>query len=279
MEQIALAGRPMLRSAWLRVLIGGSIVYALLTAAALDTQDINLVPGVLVVGAALIPVVFLVYMFERLAATPRMLPALAICFAGGGSLGVAAAAVLEYQTLRDLGTLPMLAVGLIEESVKLVVPAWLFVRRRFRRPADGVLLGVASGMGFAVTETMGYGLVELIHTSGRIGSAEEVLLFRGLLSPGGHAAWTGLVCAALWGTATLTGRARAWTALIATFAAAVLLHALWDTTDSGVVRLAVAAVSATLLGAQVRRVGRRAPDRASGFTAHPPAPAAGRYRR
>ena len=48
----------------------------------------------------------------------------------------------------------MLAVGLIEESVKLAVPLWLFLRRRFPAPADGMLAGVAAGTGFAVLESM-----------------------------------------------------------------------------------------------------------------------------
>jgi protease PrsW len=193
---------------------------------------------------------------------------------------VAAAAVLEYQTLRDLGALPMLAVGLIEESVKMAVPAWLFLRRRYRGHADGVLFGVAAGMGFAVMETMGYGLVELIRSGGRIGAAEQTLLFRGVLSPGGHAAWTGMVAAALWRTTAPSGRSRAWMALIRAFAAAVLLHALWDTIDSTAVRLVLAIVGRTLLAAQIRRVApppsaeatgdpiRRAPSQGPGQNGH-----------
>ena len=277
-ELIATAGPRMLRPAWVRVLAGGSAVYAVLTAAAIDTQDVNLVPAVLVLGAALIPVAFVVYVFERLAVAPALLSPLVICFAGGGSLGVAAAALLEYQTLRNLGALPMLAVGLIEESVKMIVPAWLFARRRFRGAADGVLFGVAAGMGFAVMETMGYGLVELIRSGGRIGDAEQTLLVRGVLSPGGHAAWTGMVAAALWRTAAPSGRGRAWTALTGTFAAAVLLHALWDATDSAAVRLVVALVGMALLAVQIRRAApqpaatghavRRAPSRRAGEDGH-----------
>jgi hypothetical protein len=53
-------------------------------------------------------------------------------------------------------------------------------------------------MGFASFESMGYGLVALIHSGGQIGVTEEVLATRGLLCPAGDAAWTGLVCAALW---------------------------------------------------------------------------------
>jgi protease PrsW len=248
-----------LRSGWLRALAGGSAIYALVTAASVDTQNIHLVPVVLLLGALLIPVTFVIYVFERLSVQSAVLPALAVCFAAGGSVGVAAASVLEYQALRDLGALPMLAVGLIEESVKLGVPLWLLLRGRFRAPADGVLFGVAAGMGFAALETMGYGLVALIQSGGQIGATEQVLLVRGLISPVGHAAWTGLVCAALWRARATSGRARPWLTVIAAFTVAVALHSLWDATDSIPAHVAIGMLSGTLLAVQIRDVRRGLP--------------------
>jgi RsiW-degrading membrane proteinase PrsW (M82 family) len=243
-----------LRPHWLRTLVGGAAVYALVTVAAVNTQNVHLVPSVLVIGAALIPVTFVVFLFERLRGQPVLVPALAISFATGGSLGVAAASVLEYQTLRDLGTLPMLAVGLIEESVKLLVPVWLLARGRFRAPADGLLIGVSAGMGFAALETMGYGLVALIGSRGQVGPTEQVLLLRGLISPVGHAAWTGLVCAALWRASSAPAGARRLIAPAAAFAVAVCLHALWDSFDTDRIHVVLGLVSGVLLVAQIRLV-------------------------
>jgi RsiW-degrading membrane proteinase PrsW (M82 family) len=243
-----------LRATWLRTLVGGAAIYGLVTLAALTTSNIDLVPDVLLLGALLVPITFVVYVFERLPVQPDIAPALAVCFGAGGSIGVAAASILEYQTLRDLGTLPMLAVGLIEEGVKLAVPLWLLLRGRFPSPGAGLLFGVASGMGFAALETMGYGLVALIQSNGRIGRTEEVLLIRGLLSPVGHAAWTGLVCAALW------RRPRSWRIVAVAFAAAVTLHALWDATDDTLVRVMLGMLSGALLLAQIRRVGLARPQ-------------------
>jgi len=57
---------------------------------------------------------------------------------------------------------------------------------------------IAAGMGFAALETMGYGLVSFMQSRGDILILQQVLLIRGLLSPAGHAAWTGFVCAVLW---------------------------------------------------------------------------------
>ena len=46
---------------------------------------------------------------------------LVVVAAVGGVTGVAAAGLLEYKTLVRLGTLPTIAVGLIEEVSKLIV--------------------------------------------------------------------------------------------------------------------------------------------------------------
>ena len=86
----------------------------------------------------------------------------------------------------------LIAVGLIEETAKLIVPALLLLLGRYRRPADGLLIGVASGAGFAVLETMGYGFVVLIISHGNLSAVDGVLMTRGLLSPAAHADLTGL---------------------------------------------------------------------------------------
>jgi RsiW-degrading membrane proteinase PrsW (M82 family) len=89
-------------------------------------------------------------------------------------------------------------------------------------------VGLASGMGFAVLETMGYAFVALVRSGGDLGAVEQTLLLRGLLSPAGHTAWTGLVCAAIWQVAAGPS-ARSMLALLATYLAVVVLHAAWDT--------------------------------------------------
>ncbi|MEA2323042.1 MAG: protease PrsW [Solirubrobacteraceae bacterium] len=260
--------RALLRHAWLQTLLRGSVLFIALDAAALATRNINLVPSVIVVGAFLGPVAFVIYVYERAPEVP--LPTLLRCFVAGGLLGLAAAAVLEYRTLIELGALPAIAVGLIEETCKLIVPVAILLRWRYRREADGVLFGVASGMGFAAFETMGYGLSALLASQGHIGELERVLLIRGVLSPANHAAWTGLVCAALWRARGRPARRRLWAAAPVAFAVAVGLHALWDTVRTleeqipiGVVSLALvawrihAAASEPAVTARARAVSSR----------------------
>ena len=86
-----------------------------------------------------------------------------VAFAGG-VVGVAAAGLIEYDTLCRLDTLPAIAVALAEETAKLIAPLAVLVFTRHRRAADGLLVGVASGAGFAVMETMGYSAVALVQS-------------------------------------------------------------------------------------------------------------------
>jgi RsiW-degrading membrane proteinase PrsW (M82 family) len=154
--------------------------------------------------------------------------------------------VLEYRTIVGLGALPTLAIGLIEETCKLVVPVTILLFARRFREIDGLLVGVASGLGFAAFESMGYGLTALLLSNGDIGRVERLLFVRTVLSPAGHGAWTGLVCAMLW-----RARERPSPATVAcvplAFVTVVLLHATWDAANHPWVQLIVAAISFSLL--------------------------------
>ncbi len=136
----------------------------------------------------------------------------------------------------------MIMVGLIEESAKLVVPVIILLFARRRDPAAGVIIGVASGMGFATLETMGYGFSALLQ-SRSLADLDQTLLLRGLLSPAGHVAWTGVTTAALWRIPTAPRRVRAFGLFVITFAASVALHALWDGSGLWWVRTVVGVVS------------------------------------
>jgi len=138
------------------------------------------------------------------------------------------------------------------------VPVAMFVRGKYRHEADGLLFGVAAGMGFAALETMGYAVVNMVKSGGSVSAVQQVLLVRGLLSPSGHAAWTGFVCAILWRQRELTGTWLGWP-VIGAYVLAVVLHAVWDIISSinvqtggqlalvSIFLLALIAISLTLL--------------------------------
>ncbi len=222
-----------LNRTWLQVVIVGAVLFFGAEQALKYTNNPNFFPTVILLGALVVPVAFVSYFYgqeRRLdlrAHRDNPLIMVALCFLVGGAVGTIVAGLLEYATLVQLSVGTLLAVALIEEAAKLIFPVIIFLRGNFRSEIDGLLFGAASGMGFAALETMGYGLVALIQSQGSVGVLEEVLLVRGLFSPVGHAAWTGLVCATLWRRREQTGKAFH-PAVIGTFVIAIALHFAWD---------------------------------------------------
>jgi RsiW-degrading membrane proteinase PrsW (M82 family) len=256
------------RWSWVLVLVVGIVLYELVLRGVASTGNPNLVPALILLGAAVVPAAFVAFVAGlRLvfAVHGSVVGATALI---GGVIGVVAAGVLEYRTLHRLGFLPLFAVGLIEEAAKLIVPlALVLLLRRDRHPADGLLVGVASGAGFAVLETMGYAFVVLIQSQGDLAAVQQVLFERGVLSPAAHMAWTGLTAAALWRAATEHWHARALSGFAGTYLVAVLLHTAWDSAPNLTVDAVVAAVSLALLWWTTHRLA--APHRRD----RPPAPA------
>src|SRR4051812_26283499 len=194
------------RWSWLLVLVVGGALFELIRRAIVQTGNPNFVPTLILLGAAVIPAAFVTFVAGRRLVFAVSSGTVLLTALIGGVIGVVTAGLLEYQTLPRLGALPMVGVGLIEEFAKLIVPAALLLLvRRDRHPADGLLLGVASGAGFAVLETMGYAFVVLIQSQGNLDVVQQVLFLRGVLSPAAHMAWTGLAAAALF-TAAAHGR-------------------------------------------------------------------------
>ena len=265
---------------WVRIFAGGLVLLFLVERTLVATGNPNYFPSVILLGAFLVPVTFLTYLYERMPRWEVPLPTLAVCFLWGGVLGTVVAGTLEYDVAARFGFLPKLGIGLIEESAKLIVPLVFYALGRYRSESAGIILGVATAVGFAGLETMGYGFVTLLQSRGNLGALDAVLLLRGLTSPAGHLAWTGIVTSALWRERLKAGRPKINWRVIEAFATAVVLHALWDTFASvksaafveflGVefISLIIAIVSLTLLIRRVRYASRQdaesdgAPDNA-----------------
>jgi RsiW-degrading membrane proteinase PrsW (M82 family) len=226
------------------VLIVGAALYGLLLLALERTGDPLYVPSVILVGAAVVPIAFVTFISGRRLVFGVRGTAIGLTALLGGLVGVLVAGTVEYATLHTFGAVPLLGVGLIEEAAKLLVPlAVLVLLRRRRQPADGLLLGVAAGAGFAVLETMGYALVALVESQGDLTVLNSILVDRGLLSPAAHMAWTGLAAAALWRAADRRWRGRSMVAFVGVFLLVAVLHALWDGTTSGWAHAGLAVVS------------------------------------
>lgn len=253
------------RWAWLGVLAVGLILYFIVLRTLVHTQNPNFVPALILLGATVVPLAFLTFAQARTGRWQVPTSALLVSALFGGVIGTVVAGTLEYDTLRGLGMLPMILVAIIEEAAKLIVPVVLLftvlVRHGRRLPTDGLIIGVAAGMGFAALETMGYAFTALLASQGNIGSVEETLFVRGLTAPAGHTAWTGLTAGALWALIASPSGKRL-LAFIATFIGAVALHAAWDTFDGIVPFIILAIISLGWLFLELRRY--RAFDELSG---------------
>lgn len=222
-----------LKQRWFQIFMVGTVLFFGTEQALKFTNNVNFVPTVILLGAFLVPVTFVAYFYGQERALDKKihvdfpLPIIANSFLVGGVIGSVVAGFLEYATLRTSSVFNVAGVAVIEEAAKLIFPVALFIHGRYRSEADGLLFGITSGMGFAALETMGYGLIALLQSQGSIDALEEVLLVRGLLSPVGHAAWTGLVCAVLWKQRTKTGKSFQ-PVVLSVFILVVAMHAVWN---------------------------------------------------
>jgi RsiW-degrading membrane proteinase PrsW (M82 family) len=215
------------RWSWLKILVGGVLLFILLERALVATSNINYLPSLLLIGTFTVPVAFCAFLYTRVKTPDVPWLTLGLCALWGGVLGTVVAGRLEYDTAIRLGTLPTLAIGIIEEISKLLIPAYFLSRRRYRSVYDGIVIGAATGAGFAAFESLGYAFVALFISHGNITAIVQVLLFRSLMAPAAHIAWTALLSGALWYLAYGTGNHKL-RYLIYTLTGVVLLHALWD---------------------------------------------------
>lgn len=235
------------RWAWVSVLTFGTALFAAVHRAFAATANPNFVPTLILLGALVVPAAFVTFIAQRRLPYTLTPAAVALVAILGAVTSVLGAGVLEYDVAHALGTLPTLTVALIEESVKLVVPVAVLWFARLRRLPDGLLIGVATGAGFGALETMGYTASTYVQSPGGLAAADTVMFVRGLLSPAGHIAWTGILTAALWHTAAHHWTPAATARLAVVFAVVVALHTAWDTYHGVLSYAAAAAASLALL--------------------------------
>ena len=92
---------------------------------------------------------------------------------------------------------------------------------------DGLILGAASGMGFAALESSGYAFTALLESHGSISATVEVTLLRGLLSPLGHGTWTAILASVLFRESKKCDFRINWK-VIGAYLFVSILHAMWD---------------------------------------------------
>ncbi|MGW2698710.1 PrsW family intramembrane metalloprotease [Streptomyces sp. NPDC001340] len=229
---------------WKRCLGGGLTLWALTALVTYATQSTALLPTLILLGGFLVPVVFVLWAYERHA---RDLGVSAIlgCFLAGGTLGVLGASLMQSYLLHpSLGMFT--GVGLIEEAAKL--GALVFALRRqpgIRGMRAGLVLGAAVGFGFAALESCGYAFGAAVSADGvGLRALLETEILRGVLAPFGHGLWTAIAGGVLLAHRRPNGHFRLAAPVVGAWLGVCMLHALWDATH-GIAIWLVARLSGT----------------------------------
>jgi len=229
---------------WLffRALAASIVMYLLFSGGYDYFENLNLIPGMLLMGTLAVPFSTLLFFYEvNVRRNISLYQVLRLFFFGGILSLLIALVFFEIAGDTPKGLLAQAAPGPIEETGKLL--ALLMVARSARYPykLNGLLMGAAIGTGFAMFESMGYALNFLLmgfyaRVQGSTGISpievmKDVILTRGVLSPLGHIVWTAIAGAALWrvkGTEafrfSMLGDGKFWHL----FLIPVVLHSLWD---------------------------------------------------
>ncbi len=230
---------------WWAVMLIGLVLWIATVADAFLTTDLILLPTVVLLGSFLVPVTAVVWYLDHDPSpvlSPRRILA---AFIIAATIGVLAAALLEFLFVFGPGLIGNLEVGLIEEFVKgaaVVLVAWGLHSFTTR---DGIVLGATVGFGFAALESSGYALVSLFvvqggHLTLSLQSVVLTELIRGVLAPFGHGLWTGILGGVIFHGARSGHLRPTWGILIA-YLGVSILHAAFDS-FGGVVGYVVIAI-------------------------------------
>ena len=119
---------------WIRVFLGGLLLYFVSLFILILTSNPNLFPTVVLIGNFLVPVTYVAFFYERRYLSRLTLPATASTFLYGGLLGILAAALFEPFFVRALSPLSVFRIGIIEEAAK-ILGVMVIARRRSPYPS------------------------------------------------------------------------------------------------------------------------------------------------
>jgi RsiW-degrading membrane proteinase PrsW (M82 family) len=173
---------------------------------------------------------------DRWEPEPRGL--LLFAFLWGGGMAVAAALIVGFtienaipvdavQSAAYDFTSSVIVAPIVEETAKGlgVLLIFLFARRAFDGPVDGIVYAAVVAGGFAFTENIEYFAIELSDPAGSVG---EVFFIRGILSPFAHVMFTSMTGLFIGLAAQRGGRWLGVGFFFIGLVPAILLHALWN---------------------------------------------------
>jgi len=178
-----------------RVLSGAVITYLIFYYSWNHFHNLNLLPGLIIVGSFAVPSAVLILFYEL--NTPRNISMTRVIqmVAAGGAISLLLS-LLIFEATPLLGIFGASSAGIVEECGKLL--AVLLVLRfvpvtRYPYKLNGLLIGAAVGTGFAAFESAGYALrIGLMDSNAMLAN----ITLRGVMSPFGHIAWTAIATCA-----------------------------------------------------------------------------------
>jgi len=172
-------------------------------------------------GSALTPVLFVMYLRTCSPFAPPKLSTVVRAFGLGAFLATPIAVVFEIAFGSTLDA------AIAEETCKAIALLLLFRRKDLglNWRLDGIILGAAVGMGFALIE-------DLFYAAGGFGQGVShglaTVWLRAITGAFGHGLWTGILGGAIWGTRESKTKFRAWLLVGVIFLFVVALHTIWD---------------------------------------------------
>ena len=201
-------------------------------------KNINVIPDIIFIGSAIMPMSVLIFLFEMNA--PRnlsLITVLKIFFIGGAASLIVTLFLSEIFPSYELDYVGALMVGFVEETGKAIIVCRAIKNtKQCKYIFNGILIGGAVGAGFAVFESAGYAF--RIYLSSILGGGELAysnminnIYMRGIMSPGGHVAWAAITGAMMMivthgdikGISFIKDKR-----FISIFLIVIILHGLWD---------------------------------------------------
>ena len=213
-----------------KTFLGALIGYILFLSGWNEFGNVNLIPGLIMVGSFAVPLATLIFFVEINARrNVSLYQVIRLLFIGGILSLVLSLFLFEVTDKLGLGWLGSSVSGLAEEPGKLLALLTVANLPKYRYRLNGLLFGAAVGTGFAAFESAGYALRMGFQDTDMM---KDTIMVRGMLSPFGHIAWTAMCGAALWRVKGASKFAFAMVKderFLKVFGFAVVLHMLWNT--------------------------------------------------
>ncbi len=212
-----------------KTFLGALVVYILFLSAWNEFGNVNLIPGLIMVGSFAVPIATLIFFVEMNARrNVSLYQVIRLLFMGGILSLILSLLLFQLTSSMRLGWLGASVAGLAEEPGKLLALLTVTGVPKYRYKLNGLLFGAAVGTGFAAFESAGYALRVGLHDTDMM---KDTIMVRGMLSPFAHIAWTAMCGAALWrvkGSGKFSLSMLKDVRFLKVFAVAVVLHMLWN---------------------------------------------------